>query len=64
MPATAKAMIMTITTKMETMTAVDVRPACGVVSSTLDDTGDIVDAKADDELTELTEFNKLKRLMS
>ena len=45
-PATTIAMIMTITTKTEAMTAADDWPNCGVVSSTLDDTGDIADTGA------------------
>ena len=38
MPTTATAMIMTITAKMEAMTVVDDRPACGVLFGTLEET--------------------------
>ena len=49
MPATATTMTMTITTKTEVMTAVNDWLTCGVLSGTLDDTGDMADVKVDDE---------------
>ena len=54
MPVTATTMIMIITTKTEAMTAEDDRPARGGLPGIVDDTGDVVDAEVDDEVSGTT----------